>query len=220
MEKTVIYFDERGYTRLNSEVKKTCADANKLLEAYKEFGFGNILTIEEAQELLSDPLVYFDAAMFGKFQPVGEPPMPSKFAELYGVKREEYISKINGKIPRKSKCNTCNEIEELNNYDLDSRFAQHCKFLEFDRIFIVNRSIIEAERESFSVFADEMQQKKLEFLEAFVNSINRLLKSGIINTTLLQQFAKFGFSYNYNENKLQLPADTSMLISKLNYLWN
>ena len=217
MKKTVLKFDGSGYATFKKSVEKCCSDANVLVNGYNE-RLHQISKEQEAQNLIKDPVQMFDDAMFEKLNidTSKAVPLPDQTALMYGIDRKGFLSLVFGAAEKvKKSCSSCSSATYQEGYYLAKQFEGLQPYLTFTNgSFTVNyQKVIEA-KELFTEYANDDQQAKLDWLNAFVGMVNDAALMGVIETDLLNQFKKF--SYLEDTRKISLPYDITSLLNSIN----
>ncbi len=211
MRKTVIYFNAGAYNSLKKNIEKCADDCNRIIAHYMKHQppGGELKTFADVESLLTSPVEFYDGFVLAAVPSVqGLTARPSKIAEMYGIKRAEFLEifGVTGDLLVESSSDLKHEA------DFD-RYKQYLKFNAVSFTFEPNAVKMEEAKESYTQYATDEQRQQLKYLQDFVECVNHLHDCGIISNETLQSMK--AFSYNWDYRKIGLPFDIHLLLGKL-----
>lgn len=218
-KQTVLYFDNMNYEKAQRNIKQAVKTCNSAIFQFADTLEIPINNVEEAEQYLSNPLQYFDSELIKKLKFDSGNPNCELLATLHNVNREGFIQSVYGKQPVK-KCSICSETDSLPSIaPCTAQFnANKRYFLWNDQTqeFEVNADLIEIElRPKFETLATDEMQKKLDFLNNFVEMINKALKAGLIAHSTCRELEKNGFLFAPNVMQIALPINLGIILNNV-----
>lgn len=180
-EKNLIFTDTGKQQNFLREVEAVKNEASALVQIFEEFQeFKKIETLEDFEQLCSNPEQYFDETIRGNVSlkmTGGRQPEPTVLADLFGIDRENYIRVITG-LPITESCKPCQTSKVIKKAGKPaltySKFHLYKNYLFFEAgAFNLNTEAIAAHLEQFKTFASTPAQLAvLKHWQSLVDALN------------------------------------------------
>jgi len=170
-DKILIYEDKGRRANFLKAVSEVRDKANELIQLYNDKQpWGRITTIEDFEDLYSDPLALFDKTLFANIDIKaigGAIPDPKVLAELFKIDRPGFLSALGYAVTSKNDddcpgCKKSAQTIKVQRVRTSSEFYQYAEFLYFiNGTFVLNDEAIKQHADSFNVYASMPQQREI-----------------------------------------------------------
>jgi len=179
-QKLLISTDRNGIAEFQKAVQGTCDAANQLIQLFSEFQpWQKIVTLEQFEELVSDPKKYFDDTIVVNVHVTarGLTVDPEQAARLFNISRDLYNNAVSGMPLVMDDCPECQRAKVIPGRKAISKyqFDQYRDYLLFSAgIFTVNTEAVDADLDRFNVYATTPAEVALyEHFTGLVEILNK-----------------------------------------------
>ena len=213
----LIYKDNSAKITFSKEVETVRNKVNSLITSFNEAqDFAIISTKQEFESLIQNPVEYFDTILIQNCEiksKTGRIPEPSVLANLFGIKRDDYLEKIGWEVVKESNCEGCTKAQPKLIHQKEiitaEKYSKYAAYLLFDnRFFKFNEPAIEEKLKEFDIYTSTPGQLAIyKFWEDACTTLNSLNEKGYLGNEALinlQKALNNRLMFSYATGKLHL----------------